>query len=255
MIDLQFREWLDDLRVAVALLTRVPMPHPDGATPPNLARAQRLFPLVGVAIGAAIGALYSLFDAASLPPLASAALAIGAGALLTGALHEDGLGDVGDGFGGGRDCAAKLEIMRDSRLGTYGALTVVAAFVIKAAAIADLAPAYAFGALIAAHTLGRAAIPVLAATLPFAREDGLGKGSGRPDLADVGVAVATGSVVAMLCMPLSIALLSIVLAGAGAAAVAWLARWQIGGVTGDVFGAAEQVVEIAVLLLAAARFG
>ena len=76
MIDFEFREWLDDLRVAVALLTRVPMPHPDSVTPPNLTRAQRLFPLVGVAIGAVIGTVYSLFDMASLPPLASAALAV-----------------------------------------------------------------------------------------------------------------------------------------------------------------------------------
>ncbi|MFN5713624.1 MAG: adenosylcobinamide-GDP ribazoletransferase, partial [Bradyrhizobium sp.] len=131
-------QWLDDLRIAIAFLTRLPMPHPDGARPESFARAQRLFPLVGAGIGAAVGLFCLLLRSIGVPDLAAAALTLGGAALLTGALHEDGLADVADGFGGGRDVAAKLEIMRDSRLGTYGALALVVSFASKLAALAAL---------------------------------------------------------------------------------------------------------------------
>ncbi len=94
--------WLSDLRTAVAFLTRVPMAHPEGAKPPNFIRSTRLFPVVGAAIGGAIGLLCCGLRAIHLPGIAAAALALGLGALLTGGLHEDGLADVADGFGGGR---------------------------------------------------------------------------------------------------------------------------------------------------------
>src|SRR6202140_3288989 len=120
MIFRHFKEWIDDLRLATALLTRVPMPHPDGAMPAGLARAQRAFPLVGAMIGLVVGLVGLSLLAMGIPPLAAAALALGASAALTGALHEDGLADVGDGFGGGGDRAAKLLIMRDSGARTHG---------------------------------------------------------------------------------------------------------------------------------------
>ena len=100
-------EWLDDFKTAVAFLTRLPMPHPQGSMPPNFVRAHRMFPVVGALIGAAIGLFCLLLRAAGLPDLAAAALALGAGAILTGSLHEDGLADVADGFGGGRDTAVE----------------------------------------------------------------------------------------------------------------------------------------------------
>jgi adenosylcobinamide-GDP ribazoletransferase len=243
--------WIDDVRVAVSLLTRLPMPHPHGAVPDNLSRAQRAFPLVGAMIGVAVGLVYGLLAAIGVPGLAAAVLALGASAVLTGALHEDGLGDVADGFGGGHDRESKLAIMRDSRLGTYGALAVVIAFAAKAAALEAMAPATAFLALAAAHALGRAVIPVLAATMPPARTDGLGHGAGRPASAHVMAALVVAAAVALLCLPFGRAVVAMSLAGIGAAGVAVLARRQIGGITGDVFGAAEQVVEIAVLMVAA----
>ena len=246
-------EWIDDLRVAVALLTRVPIPHPDGAVPVNLARAQRVFPLIGATIGLAVGLFYWFLAATGIPILAAAVLTLAASALLTGALHEDGFGDVADGFGGGRDRDAKLAIMRDSRLGTYGALAVITAFVAKAAALQAMAPSTALVALVAAHALGRAGIPVLAAFLPYARSDGLGQGAGRPASGDVAVAVASSVVIALVVLPFATAIIAILLAVGATAAVAVVAERQIGGVTGDVFGAAEQGVEIAVLLAVGAR--
>src|SRR6202048_3094488 len=123
-----FKDWIDDLRLAIGLLTRVPMPHPDGAMPAGLARAQRAFPLVGTMIGLGVGLVDLLWLAPAIPPLVAATLALGASAALTGALHEDGLADVGDGFGGGRDRAAKLSIMRDSRPRTFGAIVFLGSF-------------------------------------------------------------------------------------------------------------------------------
>src|SRR3954463_2064299 len=146
-------EWLNDLRTAVAFLTRLPMPHPDGARPANFVRAHRMFPVVGAAIGGAVGLLYLAMRAMGLPDLAAAALALGASAMLTGALHEDGLADVADGFGGGRDRDSKLEIIRDSRLRTYGALILMVSFVTRLSALAVLPDAVVVQSLIAAHAL------------------------------------------------------------------------------------------------------
>jgi len=248
-----FKDWIEDISAATALLTRVPMPHPQGVAPTGLARAQRAFPLVGAMIGLAIGLADLLLLKLGIPALAAAALALGAGAALTGALHEDGLADVGDGFGGGRDRAAKLSIMRDSRLGTYGAMVLLVGFAAKLAALASLPAAVVVPSLIVAHTLGRAALPVLAMSLPFARDDGLGRSAGRPEAVTAVTAVAIAVVIALLCLTVKGALLAMAVTAAGAAAMAWLAWRQIGGVTGDVFGAAEQVVETAVLLMLAAR--
>lgn len=246
------REWIDDFRVATSLLTRIPMPHPDGAVPTGLVRAQRVFPLVGAMIGLIVGLVDLLLLAMAVPPTVAAALALGASAALTGALHEDGLADVGDGFGGGRDRAAKLLIMRDSRLGTYGALVLLVGFSARLFALASLPAALAVPGLVVAYALGRAAIPVLAVNMPFARDDGLGKSAGRPDVAGAVTAVVIAVVIAWLCLPAKVAFLAVALTVAGAAAMAFLAWRQIGGVTGDVFGAAEQVAETAVLVMLAA---
>src|SRR5437763_2383992 len=143
------QEWLDDFKTAVAFLTRLPMPHPQGAIPENFVRAHRMFPVVGALIGAAVGFICLALRWCGVPPLAAAALALGGSAILTGALHEDGLADVADGFGGGRDRAAKLEIMRDSRLGTYGALILLVSFVAKVSALAALPAASVLPALVA----------------------------------------------------------------------------------------------------------
>jgi adenosylcobinamide-GDP ribazoletransferase len=252
-ISVHVRDWIDDISLAVGLLTRVPMPHPVSATTESLARAQRAFPLVGAIIGLIVGLADRCLLAIGIPSLAAAALALGAGAALTGALHEDGLADVGDGFGGGRDRAAKLSIMRDSRLGTYGMIVLLVGFVARASALVSLPLATIIPALIVAHAVGRAVIPVLAANMPFARDDGLGKSAGRPDMAGAITAVIIGVVIALLCLSAIQALLAVVVAACGAAAIAALAWRQIGGVTGDVFGAAEQVVETAVLVMLAAQ--
>jgi adenosylcobinamide-GDP ribazoletransferase len=248
-------DWLDDLRTAVAFLTRLPMPHPAGPVPVNFVRAHRLFPVVGAGIGGAVGLACLGLRAIGVPDLAAAALALGAGAILTGALHEDGLADVADGFGGGRDIAAKLEIMRDSRLGTYGALILLVSFVTRLSALAALPDGVVVPGLIAAHALARGVLPLMSMSLAYARQDGLAANAGRPDLATAGLAGVFALAIALLALPGFEALCAALVAGIGATGMAWLAQRQIGGQTGDVLGGAEQVAETAILVLLAARLG
>jgi adenosylcobinamide-GDP ribazoletransferase len=244
--------WLDDLRTAVAFLTRLPMPHPEGAAPANFVRAHRMFPVVGAAIGGAVGLVCLGLRAIGLPDLAAAALALGASALLTGALHEDGLADVADGFGGGRDRAAKLEIMRDSRLGTYGALMLMVGFVTKLSALAALPDAFVVQSLIAAHALARGVLPSMSMNLAYARHDGLAANAGRPEFATAATAAALALLIAWLALPWRLAIDAALAAAACATGMALLAQRQIGGQTGDVLGGAEQFGETAILLLLAA---
>jgi adenosylcobinamide-GDP ribazoletransferase len=246
-------EWFDDFKTAVAFLTRLPMPHPDGAMPKNFVRAHRMFPVVGALIGAVVGLLCLGLRFAGVPDLAAAALALGGSAILTGALHEDGLADIADGFGGGRNRESKLEIMRDSRLGTYGAVILLVSFAAKLSALAAIPDSYVVPSLIAAHALGRGILPAMSLHLPYARKDGLARNAGQPDAATSVMAAGLALLIALLSLSWSNALYAALVVGASAFVVAWLALRQIGGQTGDVLGGAEQVGETAILVLLAAR--
>jgi adenosylcobinamide-GDP ribazoletransferase len=188
-----------------------------------------------------------------VPDLAAAALALGGSAIITGALHEDGLADVADGFGGGRNLESKLEIMRDSRLGTYGAMILLVSFAAKLSALAAIPDGYVIPSLIAAHALGRGVLPAMSMNLPYARKDGLARNAGQPDAPTAAIAAGLALLIALLSLSWSNALFAAVLAGLSGLAVAWLALRQIGGQTGDVLGGAEQVAETAILVLLAAR--
>src|SRR5579863_2018120 len=199
-------DWLDDLLAAAAFLTRMPVPN--RASPPNLARAYRAFPLLGAARGVAIGAVYLLLQGIELPAIGAAALALGAGTMITGGLHEDGLADLADGFGGGKDQAAKLEIMRDSRLGTFGALTLMTSFVAKVGALSALPRSEVLIVLIATHALARAPLAVLAAAMPYARADGLAASVGRPDSQIALTACIVAAIIAFVTLPVGTAMLA-----------------------------------------------
>jgi adenosylcobinamide-GDP ribazoletransferase len=246
-------EWLVDFRTAVAFLTRLPMPHPDGAMPPNFVRAHRMFPVVGALIGAAVGLLCLGLRYVGVPDLAAAALALGGSAILTGALHEDGLADVADGFGGGRTLESKLEIMRDSRLGTYGAVGLLVSFAAKLSALAVIPDGDVVPALIAAHALARGILPAMSMNMPYARKDGLARNAGQPDAAISAMAGGLALVIALLSLSWTNASCAALVAGLSGLCMAWLAMRQIGGQTGDVLGGAEQVSETAILVLLAAR--
>jgi adenosylcobinamide-GDP ribazoletransferase len=239
--------WRDDLIAATLFLTRLKLARRN-VTPAALARALRAFPLVGAAIGLFAGLVYWLATVFGLAPLPAALLTIGAVIWTTGALHEDGLADCADGFGGGHDRDTKLAIMRDSRIGSYGVLALVLGVGLRAAALTDLTPADAAAALVAAHAASRAAIPLLMALLEPARHDGLAAGLGRPSELVLAQAVILGVLLCALVTGPFAGIVALSFAALALAGLEALARRQIGGYTGDVLGAAQQVTEIAILL-------
>lgn len=243
--------WLEELALAMAFLTRLPWPTRIG-DPRPLMTASWAFPAVGVAVGLIAGLAFAAAEGIGLPQTAAALVALAAAALATGALHEDGLADVADGFGGGRDAAAKRRIMRDSRIGSYGVLALVLAIGFKAACLSALSGENALAALIAAHALARGVLPALARSLPFAAEDGLGRSAGKPGRAGAAWAGGIALAVALFVLPAGIGLAAALAAAGGAILVGVLARQHIGGVTGDVLGAAEQAAETAALAVVAA---
>jgi adenosylcobinamide-GDP ribazoletransferase len=243
----------DDFMVATALLTRLPVgaavPE-DGAT----AAAGWAFPLVGAGIGALAALAFFVAEAAGLAELPAAILALVAGIAVTGAFHEDGFADTADGFGGGAGREAKLAIMRDSRHGTFGVAAIVLSIALRAAALAAIGdPIHAGLALIAAHAASRAALPPVMRLIPPARPDGLGAAAGRPSLIVAAAAAAIGAAVALALLGPLTGAIALLLAGGAIGLAAMLARKQIGGYTGDVLGFCQQIGEIVMLLVAAAK--
>ncbi|OAN48150.1 adenosylcobinamide-GDP ribazoletransferase [Paramagnetospirillum marisnigri] len=242
--------WLAELHLAASFMTRLPLPDP-GYVPGGLAPAMRTFPLVGAGVGLAAG-LVGAASAALLPPLAAALLAVLAGVLITGALHEDGLADLADGLGARGDTQRRLEVMRDSRTGAYGVLALLFSVGLRAAALAALGGGWAMAtALVASAALSRAMIPAAMQILPPARPDGLGAGAGSPDATVAATAAAIGLGLCILCLGLGGALAAALAAVLGSLAVVQVARRAIGGYTGDVLGAVQQVAELSILLAVA----
>lgn len=241
------------MRQAAAFLTRLPIEAPPAAEGSGfLARAAPALPVVGAAIGTAGGLVYALAAAMGLPPLASAFAALACLAILTGALHEDGLADFCDGIGGGRDRHDRLRIMRDSHNGTFGTLALVSSVGLRAALLAAVAaPGPVLLAMAAAGALSRGALPPLMALLPPVRASGLAAAAGTPDRRAVLIAMAIAAALAWACLGFGPAVAAFAAAALAAAAVALLARRVLGGHTGDVLGACQQAAEIAVLGVAA----
>ncbi|MGF7175145.1 adenosylcobinamide-GDP ribazoletransferase [Azospirillum doebereinerae] len=249
--------FLQDAALAVVFLTRLPLPLAGPLAEGAAARAMAWFPLVGALVGLAGGVVFVVAGFVHLPPLAAALLALATMVWLTGGLHEDGAADVADGFGGGRDKARKLEIMRDSRVGSYGVLALVFSVAIRASALAALTgPGAAVAALVAAGALSRAGLAVVARCLPPARNDGLAAAQGRPGVGTVALALGLGLALALPALwiagPWTMAVCAVAAAAGAAWLVARLAIRQIGGHTGDVFGAVQQVADAGVLLAVAA---
>lgn len=244
------RRLLADLAWAAALLTRLPVAARDGREPADaLAASVWAYPVVGAGVGALGGLTYAGLSAVGLSPMLCALLALAATVAATGALHEDGLADTADGFGGGATRERKLAIMRDHAVGTYGAVALGLALALRAGAILALEePGRVAVALMVAGALSRAGMVALMGTLPAARRDGLAAGIPRPSAGGVAAALSIALLLAFLLLPFMPVLTSIGLAALASAAVGWMARRQIGGVTGDVLGAAQQAAECAVLV-------
>jgi len=232
---------------AVTFLTRVPV---RARRPPDLTAAVPWFPVVGALVGATVGGI-----AAGLwhvvPPLVAAAAAVLAGVLVTGAFHEDGLADTADAFAGGWEAGERIRILDDPLHGSYGVAALCGSILLRVVALGSLASPWAmFAGAVAAHALGRGAAVAMMGTVRVARPQGLGADYARslsPRRAAAGAAV--GAAIATACLGWTV-LPALGAALLAAGAMGWLTLRKIGGVTGDVLGATEQVVECLVLVVA-----
>ena len=230
---------------AVQFLTRIPIRSARGG---ELSRAVVWFPVVGALIGAAVGGVAAGLGEA-LPMVVAAAVAVLFGVAVTGAFHEDGLADTADALAGGWTREQRLEILDDPRHGSYGVAALCGSIVVRVVAVASLGSWDAFTGLVAAHALARGVAVAAMAAVPLAKPGGLGAGyarsvtKGRAALAGV-VAVAIAALATgWWAGPLAAA------AVVAAAVVAYFAVRAIGGITGDVLGAIEQLAECAVLVV------
>jgi adenosylcobinamide-GDP ribazoletransferase len=242
---------------ALQFFTRLPIPRWVGFDPSWLNQASRYFPLVGVVVALITGAAYAL-AAWFLPPPVAVVISTAAGIYATGAFHEDGFADMCDGFGGGMTQERVLEIMKDSRIGAYGAIGTLCMLALKLVALSMLPPLAAIGALLVAHPLSRLMATSLIWRLDYARAEGKAKplaqkmSSAEFLIAAISAALPALAVVALRWLPPAAPI-----AGVAAAIIAtiWLARKfvrRIGGYTGDCLGAVQQVTEIMFYLCALA---
>lgn len=238
---------------ALQFLTRLPAPALAGFEDSWITRSAKYFPLVGQIVGALSAAVLLLAGEVwqgSVPLL----LAITAGILITGAFHEDGLADTADGLGGGRDAAHRLAIMKDSRIGAFGALALVLLLALKVAALTPFRLEVAALLLIASHGAGRAAAVVVMRLMAYAGDPAASK------IKPVPAGVSTGEVVfalifaawPLLLLPPPLALVGVIVGAVLAAAIALAARRLVAGYTGDILGAVEQLFELGFLLGASA---
>jgi len=246
-----------DLRVSAAFLTRVPAKWlgGEGAGRPDLGEASRVFSLVGAAIGLAGGLILVVAAFLGVPLFIAAALAVATTMLVTGALHEDGLADTFDGFGGGATSERKLEIMRDSRIGTYGTAALIFSILIRTGTLWSLAiasPWRAGLALIAAEAVSRTGLMRVWHDLPAARPLGLAHDTGPPEAEALLIAQALALVITLVTVwptaGLAAAIVGILLAAAGTYIFSVVSRTQIGGRTGDTLGACQQIAAVAFLV-------
>ena len=241
------RTRLAELQLAVMLLTRLPAGRM--AQAPTIGAAVWAFPLAGALAGSIAAAVLAGSLSVGIAPALAAGLALAASVLATGGLHEDGLADCADGFGGGRDRARKLEIMRDSRIGSYGGLALILSLGLRWQALAILAgqhPAVAPLALIALAMSSRAGLGFALLWLPTARNDGMGKSATGTSFVRAMLGLALTVVTLVILLPWPWGAFSVLAAQFGVQLLfARVALRQIGGQTGDVLGAMQQLAEVA----------
>jgi adenosylcobinamide-GDP ribazoletransferase len=246
---------LADLKIGISLLTRLPLapkaPLDDG----DVARAGWTFPVAGFLVGLAGGVTYWLANRLHIQPEPAVALALVVTVLFTGAMHEDGLADTADGLGG-KSPEQRLQIMRDSRIGTFGTSALVLSFLLRWSALAEIGELADIRtlviALIVAHTGSRAVLPAFMYLVPPARAEGLSTSAGRPPGQSVAIALALGILCLLFAFGPKLAMIALLMLALAALVLARVAVRQIGGQTGDVLGALQQIAEATLLVIAAA---
>lgn len=233
-----------EIILAAGFLTRLRFPRVEYSDE-TMARATRWYAFVGLAIGLALGALFWALSTI-LPQAVAALLTVAAAMLLTGALHEDGLADIADGVGGSADRSRAMEIMRDSRIGTYGVLALGVALATKITALTLLPLPAAFAALIAGHTLGRFSMTWLMRRLEYARADGAaGFMSAATSINDSPhwMAAALAMLPLLWLVGVATVFLTLLAVLGLISLIASRLKARLGGYTGDALGASEQLCE------------
>ncbi|MPR12054.1 adenosylcobinamide-GDP ribazoletransferase [Microvirga tunisiensis] len=249
-----------DLAHCVRFYSRLPVPalpwEQNAHALPSFPRLVRVIPFAGLLIGLVPAAVLGCALLLDLGPWLAAILSVGAMVLATGALHEDGLADLADSFGGSTR-EKRLEIMRDSRIGSFGASALFLALALRIGALATLASRVDGGAVTAVvllvASLSRTAGLMPLVFLSPARRDGMSQAVGQPARETFwlaagiagGIAVVLGALAGL--PPIGVAL-TLVLSGLSGVALTGFASRHLGGQTGDIAGAAQQVAEIAALI-------
>jgi adenosylcobinamide-GDP ribazoletransferase len=236
---------VSDFWRALALLSRVPVQGIEDFRAEVIARSVWSWPLVGLFLAgfAMMPAMLVYYLTANI--LIFAIVALAGMVLLTGSMHEDGMADCADGFGGGFERARKLEIMRDSHIGTYGVVALILCFGLRLTLLSAAGDAGQAAILFLVMVItSRAAMPVVMHILPPARADGLGKGAGTPNATMVGLGVGLAAILSVVLSGVFVTMAVLVGGLLAIALVAAVAKWQIGGQTGDVLGATQIVAEL-----------
>lgn len=249
---------LAELQLAFMLLTRLPAVTLTSQLP-ELAHARWAFPIVGCIVGGIIAASYIILSLLLLPSFAAAILAITAGLFSTGAIHEDGLADCADGFGGGQNREKKLAIMRDSAIGSYGTLSLIIIMGLRISLLSMLpAKLEIVTPIIICAVISRYAMVGYLCLLPAARQDGLGnQASGNQTSGDNISALLLAGLIALPAFVIGAFGLIYVIIAIVSVALIWgvIAKYQLGGQTGDVCGAGQIICETAGWLIIATIYG
>ena len=236
-----------DIPLALILLTRLPLPRLPGAVFARQSRAAWAYPVAGLVVGTLACGVALIAIRAQLPQFAVSTLLVAVLIITTGAMHEDGLADTVDGFWGGYSVERRLEIMKDSHIGTYGILALLLSQLLRITAIMALIGAGLLTGILAACLFSRALMPALMRALPNARRSGLSHSVGTPPLSAALAGIGIAVLLALLLLGGS-ALVPMLCALLASAIVVRVAKIKIGGQTGDLLGATQQVAEITFLL-------
>jgi len=243
---------LHDVRAAFGLLTRLPVPVDTALATARGASASWAYPLVGVGVALLAGFMSALLIAMGVPTAVAAAVCIATLTITTGAMHEDGLADTADGLWGGWDRARRLAIMKDSHIGAYGVIALILSLLIHWSALNSLfAQGHIFAPLVVMAALSRANMVLIMHVLPNARDTGLSQTVGRPARKTTFVAIGIAALTSLICIGLSV-FAALLIALCAALSCGLIAQRKIGGQTGDILGATQQVSQIAVIATLAA---
>ena len=243
--------WYADLKICIQLLTRLPVYISDTQEGFSISGASRLFPIVGAIVGIIAAAVLWVGSWFTFPSAILALLALLTMTLVTGALHEDGLADTFDGLGGGLTREQKLSIMRDSQIGSYGVMALLFSFGLRWAALTEITEQgfdVVLMSLIATAAASRAALPAVMHFIPVAREDGLSVGAGKPSFDRAITALLIGVGFLLFLLGFRTCIVAIGLSALVAGMFVYFVAMRLGGQTGDVLGATQQITETTIFL-------